>query len=149
MRDMQPRVMAPTPTRQVHYLDAHVGDWQGPMLPVPPPSLDTVRDAICEAFSICRRDLLSEHRDKCFIPARHAFCYLARRLTTCSTTRIGRYFGRDHTVILLAFRKYEGLLADAGLAVDPDMKPIDAARVLARLERQRAPSLKPGRKRAV
>lgn len=79
----------------------------------PSPSLMTIKRAVCSHFGIAMVDLLSVHRPRELVMARHVAMYLARKLTSRSLPEIGFYFGgRDHTTVLYAIRKIEQKIND-------------------------------------
>jgi chromosomal replication initiator protein len=68
-------------------------------------------------FNVTRADLLSSRRTASVVRPRQIAMYLSKTLTLRSLPEIGRRFGgRDHTTVLHAVRKIEGLIGgDAGL----------------------------------
>ncbi len=74
--------------------------------------------AVVRRFSIRVADLQSRRRNKSISEPRQIAMYLSRRMTKLSLQEIGGYFGgRDHTTVLHANRKIQGLAKS-----DPDMK---------------------------
>jgi hypothetical protein len=84
------------------------------LLPHPSkPSVQSIQDAVCRHFGIPRGDFLSHRRTASVVLPRQIAMYLAKTLTLRSFPEIGRLFGgRDHTTILHAVRKIEGLVAN-------------------------------------
>ena len=68
-------------------------------------------------FNVTRADLLSSRRTASVVRPRQIAMYLSKTLTLRSLPEIGRRFGgRDHTTVLHAVRKIEGLIGgDPGL----------------------------------
>jgi chromosomal replication initiator protein len=61
---------------------------------------------------VSRADLLSSRRTANVVRPRQIAMYLAKTLTLRSLPEIGRRFGgRDHTTVLHAVRKIEGLVS--------------------------------------
>lgn len=81
--------------------------------------VDDVIDAVCDYFSITRKDLLGESRVRKHCEPRHIAMFLSRKLTTLSLPDLGQRFnGRDHSSILHACKRIEGnLTKDANLAM--------------------------------
>jgi chromosomal replication initiator protein len=71
---------------------------------------------------VSKGDLLSQRRHRSVVWPRQIGMYLAKQLTHRSLPEIGRRFGnRDHTTVLHAIRKIEGVIAgDAGLRDEID-----------------------------
>ena len=62
-------------------------------------------------FNVTRADLLSSRRTASVVRPRQIAMYLSKTLTLRSLPEIGRRFGgRDHTTVLHAVRKIEGLI---------------------------------------
>jgi chromosomal replication initiator protein len=61
--------------------------------------------------------MVSARRTKAIVRPRHVAMYLSRALTPRTLPEIGRRFGdRDHTTVLAAIRRIEGLMAqDEGI----------------------------------
>ncbi|MCX7017895.1 MAG: chromosomal replication initiator protein DnaA [Candidatus Sumerlaeota bacterium] len=73
--------------------------------------IDAIIEEVCQYFELRRVDLLGSSRVKRFSAPRHIAQYLARKLTTLSYPEIALKFGgRDHTSVLYAFRKIEGVM---------------------------------------
>lgn len=82
-----------------------------PMTGPTPLTVDTIQRKVCEHYGIKRVLLLSERRTAKVVRPRQVAMYLAKTLTVRSFPEIGRRFGnRDHTTVLHAVRKIEGLL---------------------------------------
>ena len=76
-----------------------------------PIMIEDILRAVSGHFNVTRQDLLSARRHKSVVFPRQIGMYLAKTLTTRSLPEIGRKFGgRDHTTVLHAVRKIEGLL---------------------------------------
>jgi chromosomal replication initiator protein len=74
------------------------------------PTLLEVRQEVCAYFNVTRADLLGLRRNGSTILARHFCCYLSRQLTGASYTQIGRAFLRDHSSVIHACEKMQGLV---------------------------------------
>jgi chromosomal replication initiator protein len=73
-------------------------------------SVDDVQRAVCHHFKLRSGDLLSKDRHKSIAFARHVAMYLCKQRLKCSFPELGRAFGgRDHTTVMSAVRKVEGL----------------------------------------
>ncbi|MBS9476215.1 chromosomal replication initiator protein DnaA [Ancylobacter radicis] len=74
--------------------------------------IDEVQRAVAHHFHVSRDDILSQRRTANVVKPRQIAMYLAKTLTLHSLPEIGRRFGgRDHTTVLHAVRKIEGLQA--------------------------------------
>jgi chromosomal replication initiator protein len=81
-----------------------------------------IASSVAKYFRLRQSDLRSSSRKQNLVRARSLAMFLGRRLTSKSMQQIGEYFGgRDHTTVLHAIRKVEGLLdreADLRRAAD-------------------------------
>jgi chromosomal replication initiator protein len=76
-----------------------------------PVMIEDILRAVSSHYNVTRQDLLSARRHKSVVFPRQIGMYLAKTLTARSLPEIGRKFGgRDHTTVLHAVRKIEGLL---------------------------------------
>ncbi len=82
--------------------------------------VEDVQRTVCRHYRITREDLLSQRRAAHVVKPRQIAMYLAKTLTLRSLPEIGRRFGgRDHTTVLHAVRKIDGLVArDADVAAE-------------------------------
>lgn len=81
-------------------------------------SVDDIQRAVCHHFKLKSQDLLSKDRHKSVAFARHVAMYLCKTRLKCSFPELGRAFGnRDHTTVMSAVRKVEGLRD-----VDPEVR---------------------------
>jgi len=80
--------------------------------------IEDIQRTVARQYNISRADLLSSRRTANVVRPRQIAMYLAKSLTLRSLPEIGRRFGgRDHTTVLHAVRKIEGLVVnDATLA---------------------------------
>ncbi|MEP9376272.1 chromosomal replication initiator protein DnaA [Aquabacter sp. CN5-332] len=80
--------------------------------------VDDILRVVAKHYNVSRADLLSQRRTANVVKPRQIAMYLAKTLTLRSLPEIGRRFGgRDHTTVLHAVRKIDGLLAtDRALA---------------------------------
>lgn len=77
--------------------------------------VDRIQSVVARYFGKTRSELLSKSRHSSIVGPRHIAMYLAKELTDYSLPEIGRRFGgRDHTTVLHAVRKIEGLLPKGG-----------------------------------
>ena len=79
--------------------------------------IEDIQKIVARHFNVSKNDLLSNRRTRVIVHPRQISMYLAKHLTPRSLPEIGRRFGgRDHTTVLHAVRKIEGLLSQ-----DPKM----------------------------
>jgi len=72
--------------------------------------IEDIQRAVARHFNVSRADMLSSRRTANVVRPRQIAMYLAKTLTLRSLPEIGRRFGgRDHTTVLHAVRKIEGL----------------------------------------
>ena len=73
--------------------------------------IDDILKIIGRHFNVGRTDLLSPRRARSVVVPRQIGMYLAKKMTARSLPEIGRRFGgRDHSTVLHAVRKIEGLI---------------------------------------
>lgn len=84
--------------------------------------VEDILRVVAKHYGVSRADLLSSRRTANVVRPRQIAMYLAKTLTLRSLPEIGRRFGgRDHTTVLHAVRKIEGLVqGDKGLAEEID-----------------------------
>jgi chromosomal replication initiator protein len=74
--------------------------------------IEDIQRVVARQYNVSRADLLSSRRTANVVRPRQVAMYLAKTLTLRSLPEIGRRFGgRDHTTVLHAVRKIEGLVA--------------------------------------
>jgi chromosomal replication initiator protein len=74
--------------------------------------IEDIQKLVASHYSVTRADILSSRRTATVVKPRQVAMYLAKALTLRSLPEIGRRFGgRDHTTVLHAVRKIEGLCA--------------------------------------
>ena len=80
--------------------------------------IEEIQRIVARQYNVSRADLLSSRRTANVVRPRQVAMYLAKTLTLRSLPEIGRRFGgRDHTTVLHAVRKIEGLVnSDNALA---------------------------------
>jgi chromosomal replication initiator protein len=85
--------------------------------------IEDIQRAVARQYNVSRSDLLSSRRTANVVRPRQIAMYLAKTLTLRSLPEIGRRFGgRDHTTVLHAVRKIEGLVGnDTALAEEIDL----------------------------
>ena len=85
--------------------------------------VEDILRVVSKHYNVTRADLLSSRRTANVVRPRQIAMYLAKVLTLRSLPEIGRRFGgRDHTTVLHAVRKIEGLVqGDKGLAEEIDV----------------------------
>lgn len=72
-----------------------------------------IQTAVCEYFSITKKDLLGKRRDQKVVRPRQIAMFLCKELTGASYPEIGGEFGgKDHTTVIHAVRKIEANLED-------------------------------------
>lgn len=84
--------------------------------------IDDIQKVVARFYKVSRSDLLSSRRAQTVVRPRQVAMYLSKALTPRSLPEIGRRFGgRDHTTVLHAVRKIEGLMSkDNALVNDID-----------------------------
>ncbi|MEM6666218.1 MAG: chromosomal replication initiator protein DnaA [Pseudomonadota bacterium] len=84
--------------------------------------IEDIQRIVAQHFSVSKGDLLSARRNRSIVRPRQIAMYLSKVMTPRSLPEIGRRFGgRDHTTVLHAVRKIEGMInADATLAQEID-----------------------------
>lgn len=82
--------------------------------------IEEIQRIVACQYNVSRADLLSSRRTANVVRPRQVAMYLAKTLTLLSLPAIGRRFGgRDHTTVLHAVRKIEGLVGiDEALAAE-------------------------------
>jgi chromosomal replication initiator protein len=86
-------------------------------------TVDQIQKTVAEHYGLKQADLISERRARAVARPRQVAMWLAKQITTRSLPDIGRRFGgRDHTTVLHAVRRIEGLKAeDPAIARDVDV----------------------------
>ncbi|MGB7286381.1 MAG: chromosomal replication initiator protein DnaA, partial [Salaquimonas sp.] len=75
--------------------------------------IEDIQKIVARQFNVARNDLLSNRRTRQIVRPRQIAMYLAKMMTPRSLPEIGRRFGgRDHTTVLHAVRKIEGMIAE-------------------------------------
>jgi chromosomal replication initiator protein len=73
--------------------------------------IEDILRVVSKHFGVSRGDILSQRRHRSVVWPRQIGMYLSKQLTTRSLPEIGRRFGgRDHTTVLHAIRKIDGVL---------------------------------------
>ncbi|MEM9381095.1 MAG: chromosomal replication initiator protein DnaA [Planctomycetota bacterium] len=76
------------------------------------PTVDDIITIVTEHYQVKLSDLQSKRRTKIIAFPRQVAMYLARKVTRHSLEEIGGFFGgRDHTTVLYAVEKIEGMVA--------------------------------------
>ncbi|QDG79015.1 chromosomal replication initiator protein DnaA [Labrenzia sp. PHM005] len=85
--------------------------------------VEDIQNVVCKHFSVTKADLLSSCRARTLVRPRQIAMYIAKVMTGRSLPEIGRRFGnRDHTTVLHAVRKIEGMVkGDAALAQEVEL----------------------------
>ena len=85
--------------------------------------IEDIQRLVANHFNVSRADILSSRRTATVVRPRQIAMYLSKSLTLRSLPEIGRRFGgRDHTTVLHAVRKIEGLVTqDTTLAGEVDL----------------------------
>ncbi|SDB51164.1 chromosomal replication initiator protein DnaA [Bauldia litoralis] len=85
--------------------------------------IEEIQVVVARHYNVSKADLLSSRRTRTIVRPRQIAMYLAKALTPRSLPEIGRRFGgRDHTTVLHAVRKIEGLIeGDKTLADEIEM----------------------------
>ena len=75
--------------------------------------IEEIQRVVARHYNVSKQDLLSNRRTRTIVKPRQIAMYLAKTMTPRSLPEIGRRFGgRDHTTVLHAVRKIEGLTGD-------------------------------------
>jgi len=75
--------------------------------------IEDIIKLVSRHFGVSKPDILSQRRHRSVVWPRQIGMYLSKQLTARSLPEIGRRFGnRDHTTVLHAIRKIEGVLTD-------------------------------------
>jgi chromosomal replication initiator protein len=84
--------------------------------------IEDIQRLVANHYNVSRADILSSRRTATVVRPRQIAMYLAKLLTLRSLPEIGRRFGgRDHTTVLHAVRKIDGLVTrDTSLAGEID-----------------------------
>jgi chromosomal replication initiator protein len=73
--------------------------------------IEDIQRVVARHYNVSKADLLSSRRTRTIVRPRQIAMYLAKVLTPRSLPEIGRRFGgRDHTTVLHAVRKIEGMI---------------------------------------
>jgi chromosomal replication initiator protein len=81
--------------------------------------IEDIQRIVARQYNVSRADLLSSRRTANVVRPRQVAMYLAKTLTLRSMPEIGRRFGgRDHTTVLHAVRKIEGLVSNDAMLAD-------------------------------
>jgi chromosomal replication initiator protein len=85
--------------------------------------IEDIQRLVANHYNVSKADILSSRRTATVVKPRQIAMYLSKALTLRSLPEIGRRFGgRDHTTVLHAVRKIEGLASeDASLAGELDL----------------------------
>ena len=75
-------------------------------------TIDEIQKKVAEYFNISVKELQSSRRARTVARPRQIAMYLAKQLTSRSLPEIGRKFDRDHTTVMHAVRKVEGLIGE-------------------------------------
>lgn len=67
-----------------------------------PAGLVEIHKAVAAEYGLTYKDLLTPNTSRRYAEPRQVAMFLARELTTLTTTRIGNHFGRDHTTVVHA-----------------------------------------------
>ncbi|MEE9375773.1 MAG: chromosomal replication initiator protein DnaA [Rhizobiaceae bacterium] len=75
--------------------------------------IEDIQKVVARHFNVSKNDLLSNRRTRLIVRPRQIAMYLSKNLTPRSLPEIGRRFGgRDHTTVLHAVRKIEGMIKE-------------------------------------
>ena len=81
--------------------------------------IEDIQRVVARQYNVSRSDLLSSRRTANVVRPRQVAMYLSKILTLRSLPEIGRRFGgRDHTTVLHAVRKIEGLVGNDAMLAD-------------------------------
>jgi chromosomal replication initiator protein len=75
--------------------------------------IEDIQRIVARHYNVSKTELLSNRRTRSIVKPRQVAMYLAKVMTPRSLPEIGRRFGgRDHTTVLHAVRKIEGMSGD-------------------------------------
>ncbi len=75
--------------------------------------IEDIQRVVSRHYNVSRQEMISSRRTRTIVKPRQIAMFLAKTMTPRSFPEIGRRFGgRDHTTVLHAVRKIEGLLAE-------------------------------------
>ena len=81
--------------------------------------IEDIQRVVARHYNVSKADLLSARRTRTIVRPRQVAMYLAKVLTPRSLPEIGRRFGgRDHTTVLHAVRKIEGLVGNDNMLAE-------------------------------
>lgn len=85
--------------------------------------IEDIQKVVARHYNVTKHDLLSARRTRTIVRPRQIAMYLAKTMTPRSFPEIGKRFGgRDHTTVLHAVRKIEGMVtADETLAQEIEL----------------------------
>ncbi len=85
--------------------------------------IEDIQKVVARHYNVSKNDLLSARRTRTIVRPRQIAMYLAKTMTPRSFPEIGKRFGgRDHTTVLHAVRKIEGMVtADTILAQEIEL----------------------------
>ena len=69
-----------------------------------------ILDEVCKKHNVTAREIRSRRKLRQYAMARFEFCYRARNETEFSYPVIGKFINKDHTSVLHAIRRWEGIL---------------------------------------
>ena len=75
-------------------------------------SIGTIEKVVCEFCGVKPAELKSASRHKKICAARMLAMYLSRKHTANAYSEIGDYFGRAHSTVIAAHKKFESLVSD-------------------------------------
>lgn len=71
--------------------------------------IERIIEKICDVTGINPTTLSMRTRKREIVDARHIYCYIAKRETSLSLSKIGEPINRDHTSVLHAIKKIRNL----------------------------------------
>lgn len=75
--------------------------------------IEDIQKVVARHYNVSKHDLLSARRTRTIVRPRQIAMYLAKTMTPRSFPEIGKRFGgRDHTTVLHAVRKIEGMVSE-------------------------------------
>ncbi len=82
-----------------------------------PPSMGQIVNEVSARFNVAAKDIRGKNRSFPVAFARQFAMYRARQECKASFPQIGQFFRRDHTTVIHAFRKIEGLIQSGELTL--------------------------------
>jgi chromosomal replication initiator protein len=83
-----------------------------------PVTIDRIQRVVCQHFDVTIDELKGNRRTQDVTMPRQIAMYLSRVLVNASSTHVGAQFKRDHSTVLSAEKKIDGLIKEGGEIYD-------------------------------